>query len=434
MKILDYKKSQDKPIFAELVSPKILRDIDVENTVRLILDDVSRKGDAAVSKYIRQFDKANLSPAQFRVDVEEISDAVNRVEKSFLKAARLAIKNITEYHKFQLRKTRSYQRNDGSRLTQRIRPLNRVGMYVPGGSAPLASSLLMCVVPAKVAGVPEIVMVTPSNSEGEVNPYILASAKLAGVTEMYRVGGVQAIGALAYGTDSIPRVDKIVGPGNKYVVEAKRQVYGIVDVDLIPGPSEILVIADDTANPSWVAADMLSQAEHTGNERVFLVTPSKSLAKEVEKELYLQANQLSRTPQMLSSLEKGGVIVITKDLDQAVEIADLVAAEHLEIMTQDARKIADKVKYAGAIFIGPWTPEPICDYVAGTNHILPTGGTGRMFSGLNLDEFIKKTNVVEISDKGFQQLAESTIIFAEKEELTAHANSVRVRLKNGGKR
>ena len=253
---------------------------------------------------------------------------------------------------------------------------------------------------------------------------------MAGVTEIYKIGGIQAIGTLAFGTETVKRVDKIVGAGNQYVVEAKRQVYGIVDIDLIPGPSEILVIADKSANPAWVAADLLSQAEHTGNERVFLVTNSPELASSVTRDIsFPDPLVYPGVKPSLPSLKNGGMIILTKNLDEAVEIANRIAPEHLEIHTENPRKLSEKITCAGAIFIGPWTPEPIGDYVAGTNHILPTGGTARMFSGLNYDEFIKKTNTVELTEKAFQKLAKATITFAEVEQLTAHGNSVRVRLK-----
>ena len=429
MQIFNYSDKKDRNELLKIITPKMTRDRKLESLVAKILTKVSDNGDSAVCQFTKAFDKAVIKPSQFKVTAKEIKSAYREIDTSFLKVAKIAIKNITEYHQFQKRETRSYQRKDGTVLTQRVSPLTRVGIYVPGGAAPLASSLLMCTIPAKVAGVPEIVVATPPNKEGKINPYILVCADLVGVTEIYKIGGVQAIGALAYGTDTIPKVDKIVGAGNKYVVEAKRQVYGTVDVDLIPGPSEILVIADDTAKPSWVAADLLSQAEHTGNERVFLVTPSIKLSAQVVTELQIQLDQLSRKDAAGKSLINGGAIILTNDLEQAAEVANAIAPEHLELMVKNPRKWVDKIKYAGAIFVGPWTPEPMGDYIAGTNHILPTSGTARMFSGLNLDEFIKKTNIVELTEKAFHQLAKATVQFAEVEQLTAHAQSVRVRMK-----
>ncbi len=429
MKRLNYSNPKDKKALLKMLSPNLMRDRKTEKRVSDILEDIAQNGDEAVIRYTAQFDKAQFKPSQMKVTSKEIADALKRVDKKFLKVAKTAIKNITEYHQFQARKTRSYKRADGTRLTQRVRPLKRVGVYVPGGAAPLASSFLMCTVPAKVAGVPEIVVATPPGPDGCINPHILACAGLMGITEIYKVGGVQAIGAMAFGTKHIPKVDKIVGAGNRFVVEAKRQVFGLVDIEMIPGPSEILVLADDTANPAWVAADLLSQAEHTGNERVFLVTTSAKLADDVEAELTLQVHQLTRCDAASMSLKNGGYTILTASLEEALEVSDLVAPEHLEVMTREARKVSEKVTCAGAIFVGPWTPEPIGDYTAGTNHILPTGGTARIFSGLNYDEFIKKTNVVELTEKAFDKLAEATITFAEVEQLTAHGQSIRVRLK-----
>jgi histidinol dehydrogenase len=429
MKRFNYANPKDKKALLKILSPKYLRDLKTEKLVADILEDIANNGDEAVVRYTAKFDKAVLKPSQMRVTEKEIQDALKTVDKKFIKTAKTAIKNITEYHKFQARKSRSYKRADGTMLTQRVRPLKRVGVYVPGGAAPLASSFLMCTVPAKVAGVPEIVVATPPGPDGKINPHILACAGLMGVKEVYKVGGVQAVGALAFGTKIINKVDKIVGAGNRFVVEAKRQVFGLVDIEMIPGPSEILVLADDSANPAWVAADLLSQAEHTGNERVFLVTTSAKLADAVEAELSKQVVQLSRCDAASNSLKNGGHIILTSTMNEAVEVSDLVAPEHLEVMTREARKVSEKVTCAGAIFVGPWTPEPIGDYTAGTNHILPTGGTARIFSGLNYDEFIKKTNVVELTEKAFDKLADATITFAEVEKLTAHGQSVRVRLK-----
>lgn len=427
MKILDIQK--DKIDIELIISPNTSRNRDVETSVSEILNHVREYGDKALFELTARFDKVRINPGDLKVVPKEIKEAYKKIDKKFLATAKTAIKNITEYHKHQFRETKMYRRTDGTILSQRIRPFKRVGMYVPGGAAPLASSLLMCAIPAKVAGVPEMVLTTPPDSMGKINPYILVCADLAGIQEMYKVGGAQAIGALAYGTQTISKVDKIVGPGNSYVVEAKKQVFGLVDIDLLPGPSEILVIADDTAKPAWIAADLLSQAEHTGNERVFLFTPSKTLAAKVVEELSSQVNRLSRRQQAGNSLQSGGAVILTRNLDECIELANRIAPEHLEIHTKNPRKVADKVTSVGAIFIGPWTPEPIGDYIAGTNHILPTGGTARMFSGLNVDEFIKKTNIVEYTEKGFKKIANAAIHFAEIEHLGAHAESVRIRLK-----
>ena len=430
MKILFSNNSKDRKTIDRILAPDQIRNPEIEKKVLEIISEVRKKGDKALIEFTRRFDHVSLKQNQLKVTKREIKDAYKVIDKRFISTAQLAIRNITEYHKHQNRQTKTYKRKDGTRLSQRIRPFQKVGIYAPGGAAPLASSLLMSAIPAKVAGVPRLVVTTPSDSKGKINPYILVCADLAGIQEIYKVGGAQAIAALAYGTKTIPKVDKIVGPGNAYVVEAKRQVFGIVDIDLLPGPSEILVIADNTAKPAWIAADLLSQAEHTGNERVFLVTPSKAIALKVIKQLVKQVNLLSRSKEAKKSLEKGGAVIITRNLEECIEISNRIAPEHLEIHTKHPREIANQISSVGAIFIGPWTPEPIGDYIAGTNHILPTNGTARMFSGLNVDEFIKKTNIVEYTEKAFRKAAKATINFAEIEHLGAHAESVRIRLKS----
>ena len=398
-----------------------------EGRVAAILADVKERRDAALFEYTKKFDGADISAANLVVTEEEIREAYETVDPSLVEIIRKALVNIRAYHEKQRRYSWFDSKPNGSMLGQKITPLRRVGVYVPGGKAVYPSSVLMNIVPAKVAGVEEIVMTTPPGKDGKVNPTTLVAAKEAGADVIYKVGGAQAIAALAYGTESIPKVDKIVGPGNIYVALAKKAVYGHVSIDSIAGPSEILIIADDTANPRYVAADLLSQAEHDEMASAILVTTSRRLAEEVSKEAEQFVAQLSRKEILQKSLDNYGYILIAETLDDAIDAANEIASEHLEIVTANAFEVMMKVRNAGAIFIGEYSSEPLGDYFAGPNHVLPTNGTAKFFSPLSVDDFIKKSSIIYYSKDALRPVHEDIIRFAEAEQLTAHANSIRVR-------
>lgn len=398
-----------------------------EGRVAAILADVKERRDAALFEYTKKFDGADISTDNLVVTEEEIREAYETVDPSLVEIIRKALVNIRAYHEKQRRYSWFDSKPNGSMLGQKITPLRRVGVYVPGGKAVYPSSVLMNIVPAKVAGVEEIVMTTPPGKDGKVNPTTLVAAKEAGADVIYKVGGAQAIAALAYGTESIPKVDKIVGPGNIYVALAKKAVYGHVSIDSIAGPSEILIIADDTANPRYVAADLLSQAEHDEMASAILVTTSRRLAEEVSKEAEQFVAQLSRKEILQKSLDNYGYILIAETLDDAIDAANEIASEHLEIVTANAFEVMMKVRNAGAIFIGEYSSEPLGDYFAGPNHVLPTNGTAKFFSPLSVDDFIKKSSIIYYSKDALRPVHEDIIRFAEAEQLTAHANSIRVR-------
>ncbi|MBN2981481.1 histidinol dehydrogenase [Cohnella algarum] len=402
-------------------------------TVAEIVAAVRREGDAALLRYTAQLDKVELAPGELRVAQEEIEAAYGKVEPEFIAALRQAAANITAFHEKQKRTTWADARPDGTLLGMVFRPLKRVGLYVPGGKAAYPSSVLMNVLPAKVAGVPEIALVTPPSTGGSagIDPYILVAAAEAGVTEMYRVGGAQAIAALAYGTASIPAVDKICGPGNIYVALAKRAVFGAVDIDSIAGPSEIAVLADDTADPRYVAADMLSQAEHDEMASAVLVTPSHKLAQAVAAELDRQVATLPRREIAEKSLADYGAILTVADLSEGAEIINKLAPEHLEIITEDPMNLLGTIENAGAIFLGPYSSEPVGDYYAGPNHILPTNGTARFSSPLNVDDFLKKSSLIRYSREALQRDAAGIATLARHEGLEAHARAVEIRLEGG---
>ena len=398
-----------------------------EAQVAEILEHVRTQKDRALFDYTLKFDKAEIGADNIKITEEEIQEAYKEVEPSLLQVIRKALVNIEEYHKKQMQYSWFDSKPNGTLLGQKVTALRRVGVYVPGGKAVYPSSVLMNIMPAKVAGVDEIIMTTPPDKNGKVNPNTLVAAKEAGATAIYKVGGAQAIAALAYGTESIPKVDKIVGPGNIYVALAKKAVYGHVSIDSIAGPSEILVIADDTANPRYVAADLLSQAEHDELASAILVTPSKKLAEQVSAEVDRFLETLSRAEIIRKSLDNYGYILLTDTLDDAVDIANEIASEHLEIMTADPYLIMTKIRNAGAIFIGEYSSEPLGDYFAGPNHILPTNGTAKFFSPLSVDDFLKKSSIISYSREALQAVHKDIEGFAEAELLTAHANSIRVR-------
>mgnify|MGYP006274942611 FL=1 len=402
-----------------------------QNRVDEIVKNVVRTGDMAVREYTRRFDKVDLPAEKLLVSQREIEDALAEVEDEFIKSLKLAAGKIESYHSKQSQNSWNMTEEDGVIMGQICRPLERVGVYVPGGSAAYPSSVLMTVIPAKVAGVDEVIMVTPPTKEGKVNPYILTAARVAGVDKVYRIGGAQAIAALAYGTATINKVDKIVGPGNIYVSLAKRSVYGQVDIDMIAGPSEILVIADESSNPRYLAADLLSQAEHDPLAASILVTTSERMASEVEKEIALQIEELPRQQVIRESINTYGRIILVNDLDQGVEIANRIAPEHLELAVANPFKWMPKVRNAGAIFLGEYAPEPLGDYLAGPNHVLPTNGTARFFSPLSVRDYVKYSSYLSYSREALEEVKEEVINLAEIEGLKGHANAIRVRFEGG---
>ena len=398
-----------------------------EARVQEILDTVREKKDEAVFDYTKKFDGADINPGNILVTEEEVREAYAQMDENLLRIVRRALANIEAYHQKQMQYSWFDSKPDGTMLGQKVTALRRVGVYVPGGKAVYPSSVLMNVMPAKVAGVEEIIMVTPPGKDGKVNPTTLVAAKEAGVTAVYKVGGAQAVAALAYGTESIPKVDKIVGPGNIYVALAKKAVYGHVSIDSIAGPSEILVLADETANPRYVAADLLSQAEHDELASAILVTTSRELAEQVSRETDRFIQELSRGEIIQKSLDNYGHILVADTMEDAIDAANEIASEHLEIMTADPYQVMTKIRNAGAIFIGEYSSEPLGDYFAGPNHILPTNGTAKFFSPLSVDDFLKKSSIIAYSREALEQVHEDIEQFAEAEQLTAHANSVRVR-------
>ncbi len=401
-----------------------------ESVVADIIANVREKGDKAVFDYTSQLDKWNCTADNIRVTDAEIEKAFAEADAAFVAVMEKSAANIRDFHQKQLRNSWIDTKPDGSILGQRILPIAVSGVYVPGGKAAYPSSVLMNVIPAKVAGVERIVMTTPAGADGMVNPGTLVAAKIAGVDEIYKVGGAQAIAAMAFGTESIPKVDKITGPGNIFVALAKKACFGYVNIDSIAGPSEILVIADETANPRYVAADLLSQAEHDELASAILITTDENLAKEVEAQIEGFLQELSRADIIRKSLDNYGYILLADSMDSAVEAANAIASEHLEILTKDPYQVMTKIKNAGAIFLGEYSSEPLGDYYAGPNHILPTNGTARFFSPLSVDDFIKKTSLISYSREALEQAHKDIELFAEKEGLTAHANSIRVRFQN----
>ena len=398
-----------------------------EDTVQAIVDDVRARGDEALFEYTKKFDGAELSADNIRVTQAEIQEALSQVDPNLLAVMKKSMKNIREYHEKQKQYSWFDSKPNGTILGQKVTALSSVGVYVPGGKAAYPSSVLMNIIPAEVAGVEKIVMVTPPGKDGKVNPVTLIAAHLAGATEVYTVGGAQAIAALAFGTKSIPRVNKIVGPGNIFVALAKKAVYGHVSIDSIAGPSEILVLADETANPRFVAADLLSQAEHDELASAILVTTSMELAEKVSAEAEAFVQKLSRKAILEKSLENYGYILVADSMEDAIETANAIASEHLEIVTKNPFEVMTKIQNAGAIFMGEYSSEPLGDYFAGPNHVLPTNGTAKFFSPLGVDDFIKKSSIIYYSREALEAVHTDIESFAEAEHLTAHANSVRVR-------
>ena len=400
---------------------------DVNTIVKKILDDVKLRGDQALYDYNKKFDNVSLSSLQ--VTEKEIEDAFNRLDKELLEVIRYSHENIVRYHTKQKRNDFLDKDTDGVILGQIINPIEKVGIYVPGGTAAYPSTVLMNAVPAKVAGVEEIVMVTPPNEDGTISDVILAAAKIAGVTKIFKVGGAQAVAALSYGTETIPAVYKIVGPGNIFVAMAKKMVFGEVAIDMVAGPSEVLIISDDSSNPVHIAADLLSQAEHDKLAACILVTTSEELAKSVAIEIESQLAELPRQEIARESINNNGKIIIAKSIEEAILISNEIAPEHLELAVMDPFALLSKIKNAGSIFLGHNTPEPLGDYLAGPNHTIPTSGTAKFASPLSVDDFIKKSSVIYYSKEALEKVKDKVILFAESEGLTAHANSVRKRFK-----
>ncbi len=398
-----------------------------ESVVADIIEKVRTKGDEAVFSFTKQFDKWEIDQDKIRVTEEEIAEAFDQMDADFIGVMERAAANITAFHTKQLHNSWIDPRPDGSILGQKITPIAVSGVYVPGGKAAYPSSVLMNVLPAKAAGVKKIVMTTPAGADGKVNPGTLAAAKIAGVDEIYKVGGAQAIAAMAFGTQSIPKVDKITGPGNIFVALAKKACFGYVSIDSIAGPSEILVIADETANPRYVAADLLSQAGHDELASAILITTCESLADQVSAEIEGFLQELSRADIIKKSLDNYGYQLIASSMDEAIEAANAIASEHLEILTKDPYQVMTRIENAGAIFLGEYSSEPLGDYYAGPNHILPTNGTAKFFSPLNVDDFMKKTSIISYSRQALEQAHQDIELFAAREGLTAHANSIKVR-------
>lgn len=421
IKILKYGEVANSDIFARVVP-----EMDVEAIVADIIENVKTKGDKALFEYCEKFDKAKLSALE--VTKEEIEEAVKAVEPRFLEVLELAAKNIRKFHEKQVRNGFIINDERGIVTGQKVIPVDRAGLYVPGGTAAYPSTVLMDSIPAKIAGVKEVVIVTPPNSEGKINPVILAAASIAGVDRIFKVGGAQAVAALAYGTESVPKVDKIVGPGNAFVAEAKKQVYGKVSIDMIAGPSEILVVADGKSNPRYVAADLLSQAEHDILASAVLVTDSMELAVAVQKELEVQIPMLERAEIARKSIDANGKIIVADTLDAAIEISNEIAPEHLELCVDNPFDYLDAIRHAGSIFMGRNCPEALGDYLAGANHTLPTSGTAKFSSPLSVDDFVKKTQYTYYTYDALKKVADDVSFFAQKEGLTAHAKSATIRI------
>ncbi len=427
MRVLNLNQETKQELLKNLLNRNPGSYTSYESTVNEIIDNVRNNKDKALFDYTLKFDKCEINAENIRVTEDEIKEAINSLDPKFIEVMKKSAENIRVFHEKQKRNTWIDTKDDGSILGQRILPIEISGVYVPGGKAAYPSSVLMNVVPAKVAGVERIIMCTPPGKDGKINPGTLAAASIAGVNEIYKVGGAQAIAAMAFGTESVPKVDKITGPGNIFVALAKKACFGHVSIDSIAGPSEILVLADDTANARFVAADLLSQAEHDELASAILITTSKRLADEVAKEIDGFLQVLERADIIRKSLENYGFIFIADNMDDAIDATNAVASEHLEIITSNPYETMTKVKNAGAIFLGSYSSEPLGDYFAGPNHILPTNSTARFFSPLNVDDFMKKTSIISYSREALEKVHEDIELFAKKEGLTAHANSIAVR-------
>lgn len=430
MRILDLTPETQNNILENLLKRSPNSYGEFESRVNDIITAVRERRDEAIFDYTKRFDGADINASNILVAEEEIAEAYEQVDEKLLDVIRKALVNIRDYHAKQRQNSWFDSQPNGIILGQKVTPLKTVGVYVPGGKAVYPSSVLMNVIPAKVAGVDEIIMTTPPGADGKVYPSTLVAAKEAGVDKIYKVGGAQAVAAMAFGTESIPKVDKIVGPGNIYVALAKKAVFGYVSIDSIAGPSEILVLADETANPRFVAADLLSQAEHDEMASAILITTSRELAEKVSIEVDKFVAQLSRKEIMQKSLDNYGYILVADTLEAAIDTANEIASEHLEIVTKNPFEVMTKIRNAGAIFVGEYSSEPLGDYFAGPNHVLPTNGTAKFFSPLGVDDFIKKSSIISYSREALEPVYKDIVQFAECEKLTAHANSIRVRFED----
>ncbi len=430
MRIIELSKETKQSILDDLLKRSPNNYSGYEDTVNEIINNVKKNGDKAVFDYTQKFDKYALTPENIKVTRAEIDEAYTKLDADLIEVIKASAENIRAFHQKQLRNSWFDAKEDGTILGMKITPLAKVGVYVPGGKAAYPSSVLMNVVPAKVAGVKEVIMTTPPSADGKVNPGTLVAADIAGVDTIYKVGGAQAIAALAFGTQSIPKVDKITGPGNIFVALAKKAVYGYVSIDSIAGPSEILVLADETATPRYVAADLLSQAEHDELASAILITTSRELAEQVSKEVDSFTAKLSRKEIIQKSLDNYGYILLADSMEEAIDAANEIASEHLEILTKNPFDTMTRIRNAGAIFLGEYSSEPLGDYFAGPNHILPTNGTAKFFSPVNVDDFIKKTSIISYSKEALERVHNKIELFAENEGLTAHANSIKVRFED----
>ncbi len=427
MRIVELSKETKQNILNDLLKRSPNNYSQYEATVNEIIEAVKTTGDRALFDYTLKFDKFALNSENIKVTKEEIEEAYTKLDSGLIEVIKKSAENIRAFHTKQLRNSWFDAKEDGTILGMKITPIAKAGVYVPGGKAAYPSSVLMNVIPAKVAGVSEIVMTTPPGADGKVNPGTLVAADIAGVDAIYKAGGAQAIAALAFGTESIPKVDKITGPGNIFVALAKKAVYGYVSIDSIAGPSEILVLADETANPRYVAADLLSQAEHDELASAILITTSRELAEKVSSQVDIFVKELSRKEILQKSLDNYGYILLADNMSDAIDAVNEIASEHLEILTKNPFEVMTKIKNAGAIFMGEYASEPLGDYFAGPNHILPTNGTAKFFSPVNVDDFIKKTSIISYSREALEKVHNDIETFAESEGLTAHANSIKVR-------
>lgn len=427
MNIVQLNEESKKDLLDNLLKRSPNNYLEYENVVAEIIENVKQNKDQAVFEYTKKFDKCEISADTILVTEAEFEEAFASLEPEFIEVMKKSALNIKEFHQKQKNNSWFDSKEDGTILGQKITPLDRVGVYVPGGKAAYPSSTLMNIIPAKVAGVQEIIMLTPPDSNGKVNAGTLVAAKIAGIERVYKGGGAQAIAAMAFGTESIPKVDKIVGPGNIFVALAKKAVYGFVSIDSIAGPSEILVLADENANPKFIAADLLSQAEHDELASAILITTDSELAQEVSKWVDFYTEQLERKEIIKKSLNNYGYILIAENEDDAIDAANQIASEHVEILTKDPFAVMTKIRHAGAIFLGEYSCEPLGDYFAGPNHVLPTNGTAKFFSPLTIDDFMKKTSIISYSQSALKAVHKDIELFARKEGLTAHENSIKVR-------
>jgi len=433
MRIVELSNETKNNILNDLLKRSPNHYSQYEAAVSEIIGGVRARGDQALFEYTLKYDGFDLNAGNIQVTKQEIQEAYEKLDQEFIQVIQKSTENIRTFHEKQLRNSWFDTRKDGSILGMKISPIEKAGVYVPGGKAAYPSSVLMNVIPAKVAGVERIIMTTPPGADGQVNPGTLAAADMAGVDAIYKVGGAQAVAAMAFGTESVPKVDKITGPGNIFVALAKKAVYGHVSIDSVAGPSEILVLADETADPRYVAADLLSQAEHDELASAILITTSRELAWKTSEQVERFASQLSRQEIIRKSLDNYGYILVAGSMEEAVEAANEIASEHLEILTANPFEVMAKIRNAGAIFLGEYSSEPLGDYFAGPNHILPTNGTAKFFSPLSVDDFIKKTSIISYSRESLEKVHKDIELFAGNEGLTAHANSIRVRFEDIGK-